>query len=49
MDSWPRTAKGSALGLHEPKLRHLAGEAGFGQVRRVEMDNPLSALYEFAR
>ena len=34
------------LGLHEPKLRELASEAGFSSVRRVEMDNPFNSLYE---
>ncbi len=34
------------LGLHEPKLRELATEAGFSNVRRVPMDNPFNNLYE---
>ena len=34
------------LGLHEPKLRELATEAGFSSVRRVPMDNPFNSLYE---
>ena len=34
------------LGLPESRLRQLAGKAGFGQVRRVEMDNPFNTLYE---
>jgi SAM-dependent methyltransferase len=34
------------LGLHEPKLRELAEEAGFGQVRRVPIENPFNNLYE---
>jgi SAM-dependent methyltransferase len=34
------------LGLHEPKLRELATEAGFSNVRRVPMDNPFNSLYE---
>jgi 2-polyprenyl-3-methyl-5-hydroxy-6-metoxy-1,4-benzoquinol methylase len=34
------------LGLHEPKLRELAAEAGFSSVRRVPMDNPFNNLYE---
>jgi SAM-dependent methyltransferase len=34
------------VGLHEPKLRELAAEAGFGTVRRVEMENPFNNLYE---
>jgi hypothetical protein len=37
------------LGLPEATLRQLAGKAGFGQVRRVEMDNPFNNLYELAR
>jgi len=37
------------LGLPESKLRQLAGQAGFGQVRRAEMDNPFNSLYELAR
>jgi SAM-dependent methyltransferase len=37
------------LGLPEPVLRQLAGKAGFGQVRRAEMDNPFNALYELTR
>jgi hypothetical protein len=37
------------LGLPEPTLRQLAGQAGFGQVRRVDMDNPFNSLYELAR
>jgi 2-polyprenyl-3-methyl-5-hydroxy-6-metoxy-1,4-benzoquinol methylase len=34
------------LGLPEPKLRQLATEAGFGQVRRVPLENPFNTLYE---
>jgi len=34
------------VGLHEPKLRELAAEAGFGTVKRVEMENPFNNLYE---
>jgi 2-polyprenyl-3-methyl-5-hydroxy-6-metoxy-1,4-benzoquinol methylase len=34
------------VGLHEPKLRELAAEAGFGSVGRVEMENPFNNLYE---
>jgi SAM-dependent methyltransferase len=34
------------LGLHEPKLRELATEAGFASVRRIPMDNPFNSLYE---
>jgi SAM-dependent methyltransferase len=37
------------LGLPESRLRQLAGKAGFGQVRRVEMDNPFNTLYELTR
>lgn len=34
------------LGLPEPKLRELAVQAGFSDVRRAEMDNPFNSLYE---
>jgi hypothetical protein len=34
------------LGLHEPKRRELANDAGFSSVRRVPMDNPFNSLYE---
>jgi SAM-dependent methyltransferase len=37
------------VGLHEPKLRELAAQAGFGTVRRVEMENPFNNLYELRR
>jgi len=37
------------LGLPEPALRELAGQAGFARVRRVEMDNPFNSLYELTR
>ena len=37
------------LGLPESKLRLMAGKAGFGQIRRVEMDNPFNTLYELTR
>lgn len=37
------------LGLPESSLRRLAGKAGFGHVRRVEMDNPFNTLYELTR
>ena len=37
------------LGLPESRLRQLGGKAGFGQIRRVEMDNPFNTLYELAR
>ncbi|NUP54090.1 MAG: methyltransferase domain-containing protein [Catenulispora sp.] len=33
------------LGLPEAKLRELAAEAGFREVRRVEMENPFNNLY----
>ena len=34
------------LGLHEPKVRELCAEAGFGSVRRVEISNWLNTLFE---
>jgi hypothetical protein len=34
------------VGLHEPKLRELSAAAGFGSVRRVEIENPFNNLYE---
>ena len=34
------------LGLHEPKLRELATEAGFSTVRCAPMDNPFNSLYQ---
>jgi SAM-dependent methyltransferase len=37
------------VGLHEPMLRNLAAEAGFGTVKRVEMENPFNNLYELRR
>ena len=37
------------LGLPESSLRHLAGKAGFGDIRRVDMENPFNALYELTR
>ena len=37
------------LGLSEPALRKLAGQAGFSGLRRVEMDNPFNSLYELQR
>jgi 2-polyprenyl-3-methyl-5-hydroxy-6-metoxy-1,4-benzoquinol methylase len=37
------------LGLPEPVLARLAAKAGFGQVRRISMDNPFNSLYELAR
>jgi 2-polyprenyl-3-methyl-5-hydroxy-6-metoxy-1,4-benzoquinol methylase len=37
------------LGLHEPKLRELATEAGFSNVQRIPMDNPFNSLYELTR
>jgi hypothetical protein len=36
------------LGLHEPKLRELATEAGFSSMHRIQMDNPFNSLYELA-
>jgi hypothetical protein len=36
------------LGLHELKLRELASEAGFSNVRHLQMDNPFNNLYELA-
>lgn len=37
------------LGLPESVLRSMAAEAGFADVRRVEMDNPFNSLYEVTR
>jgi SAM-dependent methyltransferase len=37
------------LGLPEPVLARLAGKAGFGTVRRIEMENPFNSLYELTR
>jgi hypothetical protein len=34
------------VGLHEPRLRELAADAGFGSVQRVEMENSFNNLYE---
>ena len=34
------------LGLHEPRLRELCAAAGFGAVRRVEIEDPFNSLYE---
>ena len=34
------------VGLPESKLRELGIEAGFGNVRRVPLDNPFNNLYE---
>jgi hypothetical protein len=46
-------AKGGAglgtLGLHEHKLRELAAVVGFGDVRRVPIENPFNNLYELRR
>lgn len=33
------------LGLHQEKLRELAGEAGFSSVELAEIDNPFNVLY----
>jgi SAM-dependent methyltransferase len=32
-------------GLSEPRLRAMAREAGFGDVRRIEIDNPFNTLF----
>lgn len=37
------------LGLPEPVLASMAAKAGFGTVRRVELDNPFNNLYELTR
>jgi hypothetical protein len=37
------------LGLPEPVLRELAGQADFAGIRRLEMDNPFNSLHELAR
>jgi 2-polyprenyl-3-methyl-5-hydroxy-6-metoxy-1,4-benzoquinol methylase len=34
------------VGLHEPKVRELCTDVGFGTVRRVPMENPFNNLYE---
>ena len=34
------------VGIPESKMRELCAEAGFGQVRRVPMENPYNILYE---
>ena len=34
------------LGLPEPKMRQLAAEAGFGEVKRFPTEVPFKALYE---
>jgi SAM-dependent methyltransferase len=34
------------VGFHEKKVRELCQEAGFREVRRVEMENPFNNLYE---
>lgn len=34
------------IGLHPAKLNELATEAGFGTVRRVDLENPFNNLYE---
>jgi 2-polyprenyl-3-methyl-5-hydroxy-6-metoxy-1,4-benzoquinol methylase len=34
------------LGLHEPKLRELCAEGGFGTVRRVPVENPVNSLFD---
>jgi hypothetical protein len=37
------------MGLPAARLHDLAARAGFGRVRRVEMDNPFNSLYELWR
>ena len=34
------------LGFHEQRVRDMAGEAGFADVRRVPIDHPFNCLYE---
>lgn len=34
------------VGFHEPKVRELCADAGFGHVQRVAMENPFNSLYE---
>ena len=34
------------VGLPESKLRALATEAGFSQIRRLPLENPFNTLYE---
>jgi 2-polyprenyl-3-methyl-5-hydroxy-6-metoxy-1,4-benzoquinol methylase len=34
------------LGLSHPKLQDLCGAAGFGQVRRLPLENPFNSVYE---
>ena len=34
------------LGFHEEKVREMCKEAGFGEVRRVPLENPFNVLYE---
>ena len=34
------------VGLPEAKMRELCTEAGFSNVRRVQMENPFNILYE---
>jgi hypothetical protein len=38
---WPNDRRPSS-----PLLRQLAGKAGFGQIRSIEMDDPFNTLYE---
>ena len=33
-------------GLPEAKLKELCGEAGFGEVRRLDLENPFNNVYE---
>lgn len=35
-----------SLGFHEPRVRQMCAEAGFGQVRRVPVENPFNNVYE---
>jgi hypothetical protein len=34
------------LGFHEPKVRELCAEAGFGSVRRLPLENLFNTVYE---
>jgi hypothetical protein len=34
------------VGLHEPKLRELSKQAGFGSCRKLPLENPFNNLYE---
>ena len=37
------------LGLHEHKVRELATDVGFRDMRRVPIENPFNNLYELRR